>query len=437
VQRAKKREKAFADIAKLPTAHHEAELIKLAARLGEDLAALRDEFAEHIDSDDATATPPTWDVVPWPDAVATAPLLRDVIDKIKLHFAARLHELLAIALWVLMTWTHDIAATHSPFLAAVSAEPDSGKTTLLGTVSFLVPRPIAGVESTAASIFRFIDHEKPTLLLDEADDLFKRKADVRHILNASWTRNTKIARQQRIGGNWVTVWFDIFCPKVLGALGKNLPHTLATRSIIVKMWPKKPGDPQSFDNVDDDVFAELRSKLARWSADNAAALKDAKPLMPAGFGNRVAANWKLLFAVAELAGGPWPARAREAAERLARTARKPSLGLQLLAALQKLLVDRTEITSEDVVARLRSDPDSLWVDYRGKGPVTQRQVADLLEQYDIVPHSLHPTKRKDFARRGYRREQFTDVFSRYLPSDPIIRSSRRQSSSRRKKKVSG
>jgi hypothetical protein len=425
------------EITKLPVAMHEAELIKLADRLGLDLDALRDEIAGLVDSDDATAPPSaTWHVEPWADAVVTAPLLHDLVHKIDQHFAAKPHETLAIALWVMFSWVHDIAS-HSPFLIATSAEPDSGKTTLLGTVSFLVPRPFAGVETTGPSIYRFVDREKPTLLLDEADDLFKRKADVRHILNASWTRDTKIARQEKIGGQWVTVWYNPFCPKALGLLGSNLPRTLASRGITIKALPKRAGDPQSFDNVDDDVFAELRRKLARWSADNAVALKDAKPLLPAGFGNRIAANWRLLLAIAEAAGGLWPKQAREAAERIARTARKPSLGLQLLAALQKLFVDRTEITSEDVVAQLRSDPNSVWVDYRGKGAVTQRQVADLLEQYDIVPHSLHPTRRKDFARRGYRREQFTDVFSRYLPSDPIIRSSRRKSSSRPKKKVSG
>ncbi len=124
--------------------------------------------------------------------------------------------------------------------------------------------------------------------------------------------------------------------------------------------------------------------------------------------------------------GQWPKQAREAAERISRTARKPSLGLQLLAAMQKMFVGRTEITSEEVVAQLRSDPDSIWVDYHGKGQVTQRQIASLLEQYDIAPHPLHPTKRKTFARRGYKLTQFVEVFARYVPSDPIIRSSRRR-----------
>jgi hypothetical protein len=63
-----------------------------------------------------------------------------------------------------------------------------------------------------------------------------------------------------------------------------------------------------------------------WAADNAAALKDAKPLFPANFNNRLRANWRLLLAIAELAAGTWPKQARGAAERLARTIRNRCSG---------------------------------------------------------------------------------------------------------------
>lgn len=135
----------------------------------------------------------------------------------------------------------------------------------------------------------------------------------------------------------------------------------------------------------------------------------------------------MLLAIAEHAGGQWSKQAREAAERVSRMTSKPSFGLQLLAAMQKMRAGRTEITSEEVVAQLRSDSDSVWVEYRCKGPITQRQVADLLEQSDIAPQPLHPTKRKNFARRGYKYDKrFDDVIAHYLPLDPIIRSSRRK-----------
>jgi hypothetical protein len=181
-------------------------------------------------SAESSATPSSeWHVEPWPEPVITAALLPELIDKISNHIVARPHEVLAVALWVMMSWLHEIAATHSAYLVATSAEPDSGKTTLLGVVGYLVPKPFTAVESTGPSIFRFVDHEKPTLLVDEADDLFQRKADVRHVFNAAWTRGTKIARQVSVQGVSMTVWFDPFCPKAVGLLGMNMPRTHPTR----------------------------------------------------------------------------------------------------------------------------------------------------------------------------------------------------------------
>lgn len=53
--------------------------------------------------------------------------------------------------------------------------------------------------------------------------------------------------------------------------------------------------------------------------------------------------------------------------------------------------------------------------FRGRGPVSQRQVAALLAGFEIFPVVLHPTKRASLSRRGYRRSQFDDAFARFLP----------------------
>ena len=63
-------------------------------------------------------------------------------------------------------------------------EPDSGKSTLLGVLRFLVPKPFVSVEPTGPSVYRTVDREHPTLIIDEADDLFYRKSDLRAIVNA-------------------------------------------------------------------------------------------------------------------------------------------------------------------------------------------------------------------------------------------------------------
>src|ERR1700738_4634504 len=88
---------------------------------------------------------------------------------------------------------------------------------------------------------------------------------------------------------------------------------------------------------------------------------------------------------------------------LSRTPYEPSMGVQLLAALQAMSAkNRTQITSEQVVQELLADPDSQWHEYRGRGPITKHQVAALLRDLDIRPVVVHPTKRSDFSRHGYR-----------------------------------
>jgi hypothetical protein len=96
-----------------------------------------------------------------------------------------------------------------------------------------VEKPFVSVEPTGPSVYRTVDREHPTLIIDEADDLFYRKSDLRAIVNAGWSRGTRIPRQGR--------WYDPFCPKILGILGKTkLPRTIASRVLFLGCGPKSP-----------------------------------------------------------------------------------------------------------------------------------------------------------------------------------------------------
>ena len=220
----------------------------------------------------------------------------------------------------------------------------------------------------------------------------------------------------------VTHWFDVFTPKIIGLKGMRMPGTTASRSIVVKLWPRLPEElVEDFAFTDAAEFVELRRKLRRWSADNAVALGDAKPEQPHGFRNRLAVNWRLLLAIADQAGGTWPKRSRQAAVTLSRKPAVVSEGVGLLAALRELFANCEAITSAEIVKQLTADPSSEWCSYRGRGKITQWQVAALLRPYDIYPVVLHPTKRSDLSRGGYHASQFTEVFARFLPSDSNTR----------------
>ena len=97
-----------------------------------------------------------------------------------------------IALWVMMSWVHDEIATHSPILNINSAEPESGKSTTIGLISFLMPRCIATVSVTEAAIFRAIKRWQPSFAIDEFDDVLasidQNKSALKEVINSGHTR---------------------------------------------------------------------------------------------------------------------------------------------------------------------------------------------------------------------------------------------------------
>ena len=187
---------AFADIIKLPSDQHEAKLADLAKKLDEDVAALRAEFAEYCaaETPSISSEPSEWDVEAWPEPVATAVVLEELIARINQHVKAKPHEVLAIALWVMMCWVHEAAAHYSVYLVATAPKDDCGKTTLIiEVIGRLTPKSFAsGSDPTLASIFRTADREKPTMLFDNVDTLFQRKPEVTELFLNGWTRGIKV-----------------------------------------------------------------------------------------------------------------------------------------------------------------------------------------------------------------------------------------------------
>jgi hypothetical protein len=414
-RKAKDKQNAFATIVKLPSPQHKVKLVELAKRLDEDLATLREEFSELIEVERAAmpTVPTGWSVEPWDDPVTTAALLQALVDKLSKHIAARPDELLAIALWIMLTWVHEIAASYSPYLVLTSSDPDSGKTTALTILRFLTPKAYLCAELTGPSLFRFVDREKPSMFVDDADDQFIRKPDLRTIFNVAWTRGFTIPRQEKIGGAWMTVHFDPFCPKAVTMIGLNLPPALRSRCIVVKLWPKKADDKvEPFSLIGDEECNVLRRKAMRWSTDNAVSLKTAQPLLPAGFNNRLANNWRLQLAIAELGDETWSQLARDAAERLTRDRSNPSWRQLLLRTIAQLGSDgRKYILSSTLTKELTGDPTSPWNEYPGYrriGKVTERQVAILLNALDIFPTLCTPKRLS-----GYMLADFAKAFAHF------------------------
>jgi putative DNA primase/helicase len=360
-----------------------------------------------------------WVVEPWPEEVKTDALLLGLTNRLRRHVISSDEAPTVAALWTLFAWVQDEAAVHSPLLLITSAEANSGKTTLLTLLSFLTPRALVCVEIREAVLFRFVEKSLPTIIIDEADTILVNNEALRAVVNSGWTRGAGVPRC--IGDDNEPHIFPTFCPKALGMKGRKLPDTTLSRCIIVELKRKRPGEKaEHFRAIDDAELAELRRKARRWAMDNADALKTAEPEMPPGFDNRLGDNWRLLFAIADLAGGEWPKLAREAAQKLSGASDTASRGTRLLAAIKAIIGGAEAIGSETIVNELTADPNGEWHEWRNGRPITQPQLARALKPFGIGPGQVRIGDRQV---RGYLRAQFQDAWERYLdplpPMEPV------------------
>jgi putative DNA primase/helicase len=420
-------DKEIARLAKLPRMEYERTRNDAAKQLNIRAAILDKLVDAERDKLKAEATPddlyPHWAVEPWDDPVDTDLLLRAVMERVLRHVFLTKHQAVAVALWVMMTWVHERAAVHSPILLATSAEANSGKSTLLGTVSYLVLRGMLNVSTTGPVLFRSVEKWGPTFLQDEGDVAFVENEDLRAIVNSGWTRGTGILRcdpdtnEPRL--------YSTFCPKAIGMKGRKLPDTTLSRCIIIEMKRKLPTEAVAdFDHIDDEGLQRLRRQCLRWANDNADDLAEATPEVPEGFHNRVRMNWKLLLAIAELAGGTWKVDAWAAAraiEKLRETF-DSSIGTKLLADIRTLFRATPGMTcrrSKDLVADLVEMEGSPWVEFSRGKPLTMTKMARLLSGYQLNTVTVHPPG--VVHSKGYELAHLEPVFERYLPpeSDPL------------------
>jgi hypothetical protein len=336
-----------------------------------------------------------------------------LIGCIQHHVVMRPEAVLTVALWIILTWIHEEAAIHSPILMVTSPEAECGKSTLLGLIGLLVPRSLASVGISPAALFRSIEKWQPTLIIDEADVAFVQNEDLRAVVNSGWTRGQGVVRCD--GDDNEPRLFSTFCPKSIGLKGKKLPDTTASRAIVIELKRKLAGDKvEDFRHVDSPKLQELRQQLLRWKIDNAETLANASPILPDGFFNRVAANWHLLLAIADAAGGEWPEKAREAASTIAKVKATvdASIGVQLLGDIRAIFDGQTDcVFSSALIGHLTIDPESPWAEYHRGKPITQKQVANLLRAFGIASATVWINGK---SAKGYKQAVFEDAWIRYL-----------------------
>src|SRR5262249_3076871 len=139
---------------------------------------------------------------------------------------------------------------------------------------------------------------------------------------------------------------------------------------------------------------------------------------PAGIVNRLAEVWVPLLAIADLAGGEWPDRARQSAAALAGItahADESSVGVRLLAALRDAIGDREAMWAVDPPDALNADDEAPWGRWNDGAGITALDLSKRLAAFKV--HRSDDIKIGGKVRKGYRRAWFEDAWKRYC-TDP-------------------
>jgi Protein of unknown function (DUF3631)/Domain of unknown function (DUF3854) len=333
------------------------------------------------------------------------------------------HCITVLALWA--AHTHATGVFYvTPRLILDSAEPESGKTRVLELLNLIVRAPIFTMNTTIAALYRRLDGDPRTILLDEADAVFAKGAaqnheDLRALLNAGYKRGATVDRCVGDGASMTVKEFPVFAPVALAGIAGNMPPTITTRAITVHMRRRAP-DEDIAEFIEEDAIGEatpLRQALADWMGSAAdSELKGSRPAMPAGVADRKAEVWRALLAVADAAGDDWPDRAREACRHfvLATDPGELSLGVRLLADLREVFGEHDVMPTTVILDKLKAIEDGPWADMHGK-EIDARRLSRMLGKYQVKPKVVRVG---DSTPRGYSREQLADLWRRYL--DPPV-----------------
>jgi len=353
---------------------------------------------------------------PAPNPAALETVLGMMGEAVQRQVVCSSHAVVAVVLWAVGTYGFQ-GASIFPRLAITSAVKRCGKSTLLGTAAALVSKPLKADNVSASAMYRLIENRRPTLLFDEVDTFFPKNNELRGVVNASHERTGAVLRSVPTpdGKSFTEAEFNVYCPVALAGIG-GLPDTVLDRSIIITLHraPKRGAGGQRQAPMRYRDLAKLRAlivpHLVAHQPAIEAAMTPGTAVVPAGLSDRAQDNWEPLLAVADLAGGTWPARARAAALALSGGDDAPSQREMVLADL-RVIVDGERAaavqawqawrsagrkgTRPIAVRRIRSSTAVVellklehrpWPEYGkdGKGMTTAR-LAGMLRPFGIQP----------------------------------------------------
>ena len=355
------------------------------------------------------------DIEPWPEPVNVAEALDDIRRTISRFIVCEPATATAATLWIAFTWA--IEHVQVAPLAIISApEKRCGKTQLLDLIGRLARRNLRASNISPAALFRVIEAQSPTLLIDEADAFLRENEELRGIINSGHTRQSAFVIRT-VGEEFEVKQFSTWAAKAIAGIGK-LADTIMDRAIVLTLRRKLPDETiERLRYARPGLFEALAAKLARFGDDYGAAIGRARPEIPEALNDRAQDNWEPLIAIADLAGAHWPKDARRAALAISGDGKDGhSTGEELLSDIRDIFdADNTgRISMAELVKRLTEDEMAPWATYNRGKPITPRQLGKRLGEFGIKAKAIHVSHYE--KPKGFLRSQFADAWSRYLDS---------------------
>lgn len=307
-----------------------------------------------------------------------------LVGELEVFFADRAHlprgAALVLSYFALNTWTFKLFDTV-PYLLLESAVPGCGKSTVVHLLSAISCRSRKASSLSEAVMFRLINAEAPTLLIDEAETMEGRseKAEaLRAIAHEGYKKGGQVPRCE--GDDHDVRWFDVYCPKAFAAIG-GLTGALLDRCLVIHI-EKAPKDSIRKSTRQRALNRDVRHLVMQLEAyalqfsDSLLRLYEAEP--DSGYwpsiADREAELWGPLLIHARLAG--------------------PDSEAKLLAVVDKFSEEKAEIKSADwtiaqtiaMLDAISRHPDSTF---------TPGDVLPILAQSEAWSRTLAEAKGRD------------------------------------------
>ena len=370
------------------------------------------------------------DFEPWDSAVNGAQLFEDLAELIRRFvFFKNPNEAFAVAAWCIFTHCFD-EFSISPYLCVHAPASECGKTTLLKVILRLARRALPSVNLSTAVMFRVIEEDRPTLIIDELAKFLEASEEFLGILLSGHERDFAFV-QRCVGDEQKRKNFSTWGPKAYGIIGMPPDLQLRNRSIVIHLTRKKSDEsaerwpivnpPADFF----EPFARLHRQIVRWTKDNSAEIRGARPDV-SSLSNRESDNWTPLLMIAAVLGS-------EALRKTKSAIGDSRLGIDgdeearlVLRDIRNIFHTRKieRMPSQALVDDLTVQDESGWNRCDDGKPLDSSYLARLLKAYDIRPKLRRYSAQEQAtfqivgkASRGYAINEFKDAFGRFLGND--------------------